>query len=81
MANFFAAREHGWTESSDSEEIESNYRSSDDADVPFAWHGPIIEVNPLMFSPKGIYGVAVRLGSFWTKKFFVQYLQHIINAA
>lgn len=36
MDDFFAAREYGWTKSSDSDEIDSDYRSSDDEDVPFA---------------------------------------------
>lgn len=83
MARYFTAREFGWIESSDSEvsaelfanEIESDYRSSDDEDVSFARHEPTKEVD---------LDDALAQRDFWSrcaigfildyKKFFVDHL-------
>lgn len=54
MAYSFTAREYGWTESSESgviaklfaDEVESDYRSSDEDENPFARHGPVLVPDP-----------------------------------
>lgn len=83
-------REYGWTDSSDTnisvglleEELEPDLLSSEDDEVPFTRHGPIVEPDPK--------DIAIQRG-FWNfcaigfildyRKFSVRHLQHIINNA
>ena len=90
MDEFFNTRKYGWTESSDSDisidpladDLELDFGSSGGNEVPFARHGPLIEVDPFGLSNQkefwGNYAIGFILDY---RKFSIGYLQHIINFA
>ena len=89
MADSFTAKEYGWIESSDSKinielftnEIEFNYRSSDDEGVPFPQHGPVVVADPSELSNWKDFWSNFAIGFILDYiKFSGGHLQHIINA-
>lgn len=86
--NHIEAREYGWTDNSDSnisddlfeEELESDLLSSDDDEISFALHGPVVVPD--------LDEIAIQR-DFWNfcaigfildyRKFSVSHLLHIIN--
>jgi len=90
MDDFFNAREYGWTESSNfdisidplADDLESDSGSNGDNEVPFAWHGPLIEVDPSDLSNQREFWGNCAIGFILDyRKFSMGYLQHIINFA
>lgn len=90
MEDYFTAREYGWTKSSDSKvsselfanEIEANPQSSEGEEVPFARHGPVLEVDPKEISMQhDFWGSCAISFILYYRKFSVAHLQHIINVA
>lgn len=90
MDDFFNAKEYRWTESSNSkisndllvEDSKSVSGSSGDNEVPFAWHGPLIEADPSDLSNQKEFWGNCAIGFILDyRKFSVGYLQHIINSA
>ncbi|XP_075674986.1 uncharacterized protein At4g02000-like [Castanea sativa] len=77
MVNVFNAREYRWTESSDSndssepfaDELELESQSSDDNEVPFTRHGPIVEADPSDLSNQR---------EFWSN-YAIDDLNHVCN--
>lgn len=90
MEDNILTREYGWTDSSDSnisdvlfeEELEPDLLSSEEDEVPFARHGPIVEPD--------LEEIAIQRG-FWEqcaigflldyRKFSVYHTQQVINNA
>lgn len=84
------SREYGWTKCSDSDinsdrfadDSELDSRSSVDFEVPFALHGPIVEVDPSDLSTQREFWSNCAIGFILDySKFFVGYLQHILRSA
>lgn len=82
-------REYGWTQSSDSDvsaelfakEVESEYRSNEEDEVPFARHGPIVEANLEELANQREFWNSYAIGFILDyRKFSVSHLQHILNA-
>lgn len=64
------------------DEVESNYRSSDEDEVPFARHGPVLEPDPEEITIQRYFWSSCAIGFILDYiKFSVSHLQHIINAA
>lgn len=89
MDDFFNAREYRWIESNDSkinidplaEDSESVSGSNGDNEVPFARHGPLIKADPSdLSSHKEFWGNCAIGFILDYRKFYVGYLQHIINS-
>ena len=82
--------EFGWTESSGSDtnadlfvdEVKFDLYSSDDEEIPFAWHGPVIEPNHKEVTIQRDFWGLCAIGFILNyMKFFLNHLQQIINAA
>ena len=90
MDDHIEAREYGWTYSSDSnisaelfaEELESDLLSSDDDEIPFARHCPIVEPGPKEIAIQRDFWNLCAIGFILDyRKFSVHHRQHIINDA
>ena len=64
------------------DEVESDLYSSDDEDIPFARHGPVIEPNHKEVTIQRDFWGLCAIGFILNyRKFFVNHLQQIINVA
>ena len=90
MDDNIVSREYGWTDSNDIdysfdlavEEMESNMISSDEEETPFARHGPYIRLDADDVVVQRAFWECCAIGFLLDyRKFFVRYLQTIINAA
>ena len=90
MADPVNVREYGWVESSDSDvtaklfanEVELDYWSSEEDEVPFARHGPIVEANLEELANQREFWNSCAIGFILDyRKFSISHLQHILNAA
>ena len=90
MDTYIEAREYGWTDSSDSdisddlleEELGSDLFSSNEDEIPFARHGPIVVPDPEEVSIQREFWSSCAIGFILDyKKISVNHLQQIINSA
>ena len=90
MEDQFTSREYGWTESSGSDisndpsdkESESDQRSFEGDEIPFARHGPIIAADPKEVNMQRDFWGMCAIGFILDyRKFSVRHLQEVINAA
>ena len=88
MEDYFTAREYDWIESNDSkvnselfaDEIETDPQSSEGEEVPFARHGPVLEVDPKEINMQHDFWGSCAIGFILDyRKFSIAHLQHIIN--
>jgi len=89
MDDSFNSREYGWTDSSEldgsaeiSEEIESDFQSYDEDEVPFAHHGPVLEADSEEVAIQREFWSLCAIGFILDcREFSVNHLQQLINHA
>ena len=90
MDDPFDPREFGWTECSESgfsndlfaDEVESKLQTSDEEELPFARHGPVLEANLEELSNQRDFWISHTIGFILDyHRFSVSHLQHIISIA
>ena len=84
------SREFGWTESSESDvsddpladEVDSDFQSSEEDEVPFARHGPLLEADTEELSMQREFWGHCAIGFILDyRRFSVSHLQHLISSA